>query len=52
MLIFLRRIVGFDRLGDDGAGGVTMLEVLALRRNRPRHVTTRDRYSNEDCCHD
>ena len=45
-LELLRRIIRLDRLSDDGAGGVTMLEVLALRCNRPRHVTTRDTYSN------
>ena len=37
-LQFLRRVVGFNRLRDDGTGRVTTLVVLALRRYRPRHI--------------
>ena len=35
---FLACVVGLNRLGDDGAGGVSVLEVLALRGDGPRHV--------------
>ena len=44
MLSTFRRVVRLDGFGDDGAGRVTFLVVLALRCNRPRHVTTRHRY--------
>jgi len=44
------RLDGF-RLDDDGC--VTPLVVLALVRNRPRHVTTRRRYhTRQNDCHD
>ena len=36
--LLLRSVVCFNRLGDDGAGGVAFLVILALRGNRSRHV--------------
>ena len=47
-----RCVIGFygARLDDDGC--VTPLVVLALVRNRPRHVTTRHHYTRHNDCHD
>ena len=52
MLISFRRVVGFycPRLDDDTC--VTPLYVLALVRNRPRHVTTREHRTGHNDCHD
>ena len=39
--LLFRRVVSFDRLGDDSASRVSLLEVLTLRRDRPCHITGR-----------
>ena len=60
LLQLLGSIVGFNRLGDDGAGGVASLVILALRRDGPRDVTGAQtpgyRQTTEEsghyCCHD
>ena len=45
-------VVGLDCLGDDRACRVTFLVVLALRCDRPRHVTTRCHYhARQNDCH-
>ena len=44
-----RRVVSLDRLGLDDDGCVTPLVVLALVRNRPRHVTTRQSERGAQC---
>ena len=46
-LKLLRGIVGLDGFGDDGAGGVTLLVILALRGDGPRYVATRQ--TQADC---
>ena len=51
--LFFRRVVGFygTRLDDDTC--VTPLVVLAFVGNRPRHVTTCNRYhTSHNDCHD
>ena len=49
------RIVRLYRLRDNRAGRISPLEILALRRNRPRHVATHktdaDRGDNHNSFH-
>ena len=39
---FFGCVVRFDRLGDDGAGGVAVLEILRLRGDSACDVTGRE----------
>ena len=50
-LLLFRRIVGLDRLCLDDHTRVTLLVVLALVRDCPRHVTTRQHYASQNDCH-
>ena len=45
-------VVGLHRFGLDDDGSVASLIVLALVRNRPRHVTTRrQHHTGHNDCH-
>ena len=51
-LLPFRRIIRLDGFCLDDHACVTPLIVLALVRNRPRHVTTRRRYhTRQNDCH-
>ena len=50
--LLFRGIIGLDGFRDDRTGRVAFLKILALRRDRSRHVAGGHQYSGEDDCHD
>ena len=49
---FLGGVISLNGLGLDDHRCIAALVILALVRNRPRHVTTRQQHTRHDDCHD